>query len=242
MLSSIRPEGINGRAGSSLEAGPWATRGELEREIAARRRAEEALRESDERYRIVAETATYVMLVVSDTGCGMSAETQSRIFEPFFTNKKKGRGTGLGLATVYGIVQQSGGTIWVYSQEGRGTSFKVYLPCYVETLEVVGPTDHGGDPRGSETVLVVEDEPQLRRLVQEVLGAHGYTVLTASNADEAIETAEEPDRSIDLLLTDLVLPRMSGKVLADWIARRIRRLGCFLFPVTRTRPSSGMAC
>jgi CheY-like chemotaxis protein len=149
----------------------------------------------------------YVMLSVTDTGIGMSAETVSRVFEPFFTTKAPERGTGLGLSTAYGIVRQSGGSICVYSELGKGTSFKLYLPRVAKSEP--DPTIHTTTitrTQGQETVLVVEDEESLRRLTARILGRLGYTVLTAATADEALRIVDANDRPIDLLLTDVVLP------------------------------------
>ena len=159
---------------------------------------------------------SYVMLAVTDTGSGMSEETKARIFEPFFTTKPPGRGTGLGLSTVYGIVKQSGGNIWLYSEPGKGTTFKVYLPT-VEALPAdigkVAPAEavrHGGG-----TVLVVEDDEQLRRLTHRALAAHGYTVLEADRGRVALDIARRHKGMIDLLLTDIVMPDTDGRKLAD---------------------------
>jgi CheY-like chemotaxis protein len=156
------------------------------------------------------------MLAVSDSGTGMDAETLSHIFEPFFTTKEKGRGTGLGLATVYGIVKQSGGNIWVYSEPGKGTAFKIYLPRVEEVMEtpqiVKAPR---AQPGGSETVLLVEDEESVRGLVRGVLEKGGYTVLEASRPADALVTCRQYEGPIHLLLTDVVLPQMSGPEVAD---------------------------
>jgi CheY-like chemotaxis protein len=156
----------------------------------------------------------FVMLAVSDTGSGMDAETQARIFEPFFTTKEVGKGTGLGLATVYGIVKQSGGSIWVYSEVGRGTTFKIYFPRVEEQAEVAVKQPALKGARGTETVLVVEDEAGLRAAVCEYLKLQGYTVLMSGSGDEALALAEARREPIHLLLTDLVMPGIQGPELA----------------------------
>jgi CheY-like chemotaxis protein len=164
------------------------------------------------------EPGSYVMLAVSDSGQGMSRETQNRIFEPFFTTKEKGLGTGLGLSTVYGIVRQSGGSVWVYSEEGRGTTFKIYLPRVNASLESSTPISNGNG-RGHETILLVEDEPSVRKVASRVLRRSGYTVIEASNGTEALRECEERGTEVDLIITDIVMPEMGGFELA----KRVRR-------------------
>ena len=159
---------------------------------------------------------SYVMLVVSDSGCGMDAETQTRMFEPFFTTKAPGKGTGLGLATVFGIVKQSGGSIQVSSELGKGTTFKIYLPRVDEAVDHVGsavPLDES--LCGSETVLLVEDEEMVRALAQTILERYGYTVFAARTVQDALRFAQEGSRSIHLLLTDTIMPGMNGPQLAE---------------------------
>ena len=160
----------------------------------------------------------YVMLAVSDTGIGMDAATQARVFEPFFTTKPEGRGTGLGLSTVYGIVKQSGGNVWVYSEPGQGATFKIYLPRVDEAADLTSEAVASDVLTGSETVLVVEDEPGVRDLVRKVLERHGYRVLLAASPHEALETTQHHDGPIHLLTTDVVLPEMSGRALAQQVA------------------------
>jgi PAS domain S-box-containing protein len=163
----------------------------------------------------------YVMLGFSDTGCGMDAETQSHIFEPFYTTKEKGKGTGLGLATVFGVVKQSGGHIWVYSEPGRGSTFKVYLPQVGEFVRAPSVADESSEPHsGSGTVLLVEDEEAVRELVGDNLRQNGYTVLEAKNGADALEIAEKHRTRIHLMVTDVVMPGMSGRELAQRLAAR----------------------
>jgi CheY-like chemotaxis protein len=154
---------------------------------------------------------SYVMLSFSDTGCGMDAKTQSRLFEPFFTTKGPGKGTGLGLSTVYGIVKQSGGYIWAYSEPGRGATFKIYLPRVDSPAQTLHSErrDLAFD-RGTETVLLVEDDNSLRALTAQLLRGAGYTVLEAVDGNAAIEIANPRLDSIDLVLTDVIMPGMSG--------------------------------
>ncbi len=161
----------------------------------------------------------YVLLAVSDAGIGMDAETQARIFEPFFTTKKLGKGTGLGLSTVYGVVKQSGGFIWVYSEPEEGTVFKIYLPCIGEAVSVEKPTIGSiGLLRGTETILLVEDQEALRELTRSLLAGSGYTVLEAEGPDEAVDIAQQHSGPIHLLLTDMVMPGMNGRALAERLA------------------------
>ncbi len=161
----------------------------------------------------------YVMLAVSDTGLGMDAETQRRVFEPFFTTKEPGEGTGLGLSTVYGIVKQSGGYIWVYSEAGRGTTFKIYLPRVDETEAAVAVTPPPSPPsQAAGRILLVEDDPGVRGLMAELLEATGYTVRSAGNPAEALAWAESSSEPLDLLVTDVVMPGMGGRDLAHRLA------------------------
>lgn len=159
------------------------------------------------------QPGVYTMISVTDTGIGMDEEVRSQIFEPFFTTKERGRGTGLGLSMVYGAVKQSGGSIWVYSELGLGTTMRIYLPV------AKGPLADADAPRasikgGTETVLVVEDQEEVRQLVREVLVRHGYRVRTCSNARETLRFLASADVHVDLLLTDIVMPHMDGRHLA----------------------------
>ena len=198
---------------------------------------ETANAEFDEQYAAEhppAKPGRFVMLAISDTGIGMDAETRRRIFEPFFTTKPAGEGTGLGLATVYGIVKQSGGHIWVYSEPGQGTTFKIYLPCVDEPTQVEAAAAAAAPvARGHETVLLVEDTGSLREVIREVLEQQGYTVLVASQGEEALALAQEHGGVIDLLLTDVVMPKLGGGDLA----RQLRGLR----PALRVLYMSGYA-
>jgi two-component system cell cycle sensor histidine kinase/response regulator CckA len=163
----------------------------------------------------IVQPGRYVLLAVSDTGTGMDAATQAHIFEPFFTTKAQGKGTGLGLAMVYGVVKQSGGFIWVYSELGRGTSFKIYLP------RVDQPEERGGisqafmeAPCGTETVLLAEDEDDVREVARQFLESGGYKVLEAHDGAHALKLVAGYGGTIDLLVTDMVMPGMTGVELA----------------------------
>jgi two-component system, cell cycle sensor histidine kinase and response regulator CckA len=166
-----------------------------------------------------ARPGRHVMMAVTDSGCGMTPEVLSRIFEPFFTTKEQGKGTGLGLATIYGIVKQSGGHITAYSEVGKGTTFKVYLPATQEEVDKPEvPSQERVAPRGVETILLVEDEESLRSVTQEFLSNKGYQVIVAEDFHKALQASESNERHIDLLMTDVVLPGASGPKLADRLA------------------------
>ena len=162
----------------------------------------------------------YAMVAISDTGTGMTKEVQERIFEPFFTTKEKGKGTGLGLSTVYGIIKQSGGYIWVYSEVGNGSSFKLYFPRAGKSIATVAPQVSSTTEGSSEIVLLVEDEASLREIIREYLTKRGYLVLEAANGQEALELADHHEGHIDLLLTDVIMPKMGGPELARMLESR----------------------
>jgi two-component system, cell cycle sensor histidine kinase and response regulator CckA len=157
----------------------------------------------------------YVMLAVSDTGCGIEKEVLPKIFEPFFTTKAPGKGTGLGLAMVYGIVKQAGGHVWVYSEPGQGTTFKIYLPRIDEPVVAPEVAETPMPSKAWETILLVEDEATLRAIAREILEEDGYRVIEAAGPHEAIEMAHRHPGPIHLLLTDVVMPGMNGRALAE---------------------------
>jgi len=171
------------------------------------------------RQHLGAQIGSYVRLLVSDTGKGMDASVMAHIFEPFFTTKEKGKGTGLGLSTVYGIVKQAGGYVMAYSEPGDGTTFRIYLPRTDQAASVREERRLLDEiPGGSETILVVEDETALRQLARTLLEESGYRVFDAANAQEALAIARDPENHIDLVLTDVVMPHMSGRELADQLS------------------------
>jgi PAS domain S-box-containing protein len=185
----------------------------------------------DAEYRCEARPGSYVMLAVSDTGIGMTEEVKNRVFEPFFTTKPRGMGTGLGLATVYGIVKQSGGWIWVYSEPGKGTTFKVYLPRVEDPVAVAVPTELPPVAERPATILLVEDQAEVRRLAANVLRSRHYTVIEAVDAEAALVACKRVSGPVHLLLTDVVLPGISGPQLVELLVR--------LYPEIRTLFMSG---
>jgi CheY-like chemotaxis protein len=167
-----------------------------------------------------AQPGEYVLLAVTDTGSGMTEEVKSRLFEPFFTTKEEGKGTGLGLATVYGIIKQSGGDIWVYSELGRGATFKIYLPRVQATAQPLNRIEvRGNMPRGSETILLVEDDPGVRDLARLVLHGQGYTLLEAMDTQEATLLFRRYSGPIHLVLTDVVMPGGNGRSLVEQLSQ-----------------------
>jgi PAS domain S-box-containing protein len=175
--------------------------------------------ELDEAYalnHIAVTPGRYVMLSMSDTGVGMLPEIREKVFEPFFTTKEKGKGTGLGLSTVYGIVKQSGGNIWIYSEPGKGTTFKIYLPRVDDPLEeIIERVVKEELLLGSETILIVEDQEDVLKLAARILSKHGYTVIQTSSTSKALEICREQKKPIHLILTDVVMPQMSGRELIE---------------------------
>jgi two-component system, cell cycle sensor histidine kinase and response regulator CckA len=168
-----------------------------------------------------ATTGPYVVIAVTDTGTGMDEQVRARIFEPFFTTKELGRGTGLGLSTVYGIVKQNRGSIWAYSEVGHGTTFKVYLPRLVAAKpDIQSAETMPVSLNGTETILVVDDQHEVRGVARAILQRHGYTVIDVADGEEAIKQVSADGAAIDLLLIDVVLPRMSGQIVAQLIRRR----------------------
>jgi len=161
----------------------------------------------------------HVMLAVSDTGKGIDKSIQARIFEPFFTTKEKGKGTGLGLSTVFGIVKQSGGSVWVYSEPGQGTTFKVFLPSVDRPKDQSAPVEAPGILRGNETILLIEDDHQVRVVAGSILRSCGYQVIEARSATDALLLSERHAGPIELLLTDVIMPELSGPELAKRLAR-----------------------
>jgi CheY-like chemotaxis protein len=162
----------------------------------------------------------YVMLAVSDTGVGMNEQTSARIFEPFFSTKEPGKGTGLGLSTIYGIVKQSGGNIWVYSEPGKGTTFKIYFPLVgAHTQRIATATEAEEISNGNETILLAEDEEIVRNLARQVLEMYGYRVLEAASGKEALFICEQNKEPIHLLITDVIMPEMGGPELASRVAK-----------------------
>jgi CheY-like chemotaxis protein len=156
------------------------------------------------------------MIAVSDTGAGMAPEVRDRVFEPFFTTKEKGKGTGLGLSTVYGIVKQSSGNIWIYSEPGKGTTFKIYLPRVDEPLEESkGEVKKEGLAHGNGTILIVEDDEDVRKFAARVLEKQGYTVLVASQGSDALPLCGEYKKPIHMVLCDVVMPGIGGRELTD---------------------------
>ena len=171
------------------------------------------------RRHIAVKPGAYVMLAVTDTGCGMDVVTRSHLFEPFFTTKEKGKGTGLGLSMVYGIIKQSGGNIWAYSEIGKGSTFKMYLPKVEEAVRSYKPKEPiPVIARGTETILLVEDEEAVRTMICRVLQGSGYRILEARHGKEALEICRQHTGPIHLMVTDVIMPQMSGRELAEQLA------------------------
>ena len=172
-----------------------------------------------------AKTGSHVLLAIHDTGQGMDKETVDQLFEPFFTTKEKGKGTGLGLATVHGIIKQHGGNIWVYSEPGIGTTFKVYLPVVEQEIaDNMDQATQSEKNEGTETVMVVEDDPNVRKLTTNLLKQHGYSVISASSGNECLEKLSEYTGPLDLLLTDMIMPEMNGKDLFEQVKQSFPRI------------------
>ena len=161
----------------------------------------------------------YIRLEISDTGTGMDSETQSRVFEPFFTTKEPGKGTGLGLATVYGIVRQHLGHIWLYSEPGKGTTFNIYFPQAARQPDKKPGKEKKNATTGAETILVVEDQDQVRKMICLMLKQQGYFIIEAENGQKGIETALSHNGKIDLLITDVVMPGLNGKELFNELSK-----------------------
>ncbi|MCK5033348.1 MAG: response regulator, partial [Calditrichia bacterium] len=167
-----------------------------------------------------AQPGCYMMLSISDNGCGMDKATQAKIFDPFFTTKELGKGTGLGLSTVYGIVKQNKGYIWVYSEPGQGTTFKIYFPCVDKTVQVEKRVHFSAKSlEGSEVILIVDDDPGIRELSRDTLSSYGYNILEAENGEEALAICNEHKAPIHLIITDVVMPKMGGRELEKNISR-----------------------
>jgi|SRR5579872_4740898 len=194
------------------------------------------LEEGDSSGRVGVEPGEYVMMAVSDTGCGMDAETRSRLFEPFFTTKRQGKGTGLGLSIVYGIVRQNHGQITVYSEPGCGTIFEMYFPRSKESVEVVHRGRQARAGKGSETILLVDDEDGVRKLCSAVLQSNGYTVIEAADGVAGLAAYEKNAGHVDLLLTDVVMPHMNGLELASRLSGKDKQLGILYMSGYRDNP------
>jgi CheY-like chemotaxis protein len=177
------------------------------------------LDEAYARHHVGVTPGPHVMLAISDSGTGIDKATLSRIFEPFFTTKVAGKGTGLGLSTVFGMVRRSGGSVWVYSELGKGTTFKVYLPRVDAAVDRVHSSTPPRELRGTETILLVEDDDQVRAVATSILRTHGYRVIVADNPGEALIQSEKDPNVIHLLLTDVVMPQLSGPQLAKRLAK-----------------------